>query len=200
MAAQNGFISRAGSQAHGDGNGVVEGGVCGSSATYYGWNIATGETALFWDDLTSAAMIDQAFSSPDTTCQAPNTTVPRAKISGNYLAIWSSCSSGFGCLGVGTPGINYLALISVNSTDTGGLPGLTVAQAYAVDQKMDDGSPMAGAIQAFFPYVPSSNIPSWAPNAATDSSATCFNSSTNAYSTSINRGAAMNCGLSLKFR
>lgn len=199
LAAQNGFVSRAGTQGHGDGNGVIEGGNS-SSGSYWGWNLSQGEAALFWDDLTFAGMIDQAFTTPELNNLSPQSVCPRGKISGTYLAVWISCSSGAGCLGPGTPGITYLALCAVHPTRTTCNPGLTVSQAAEIDAKLDDGTPIGGAVFAFSPVTWTGNSPDWAAYAGTDSSSTCFNNSTNAYSTNVNGGAALNCNVFFKFR
>ena len=198
MAAQNGFVSRTGLQGGGDGNGVVEGGP-GTAGNYYGWNLSQGESALFWDDLTSAGMTDQGFSTAQTYGGPSSGAVPRGKISGTYLPVWSSCFPG-GCLGPGVPGVTYIALSALHATRTTTIPGLLVSQAADIDNKLDDGTPMGGAIQAFAPVPWTGNNADWYVHSSTDSSSTCFNDSTNTYSTNINGGAAMNCGLSFKLR
>lgn len=188
LAAQNGL----GTRVYGDGNGVIE-----ATPACCGWNIGVGELAYFWGDLTAANLSDQATIPTSTN---PSETVPRGKIDGIHLAVWSSCSTAYGCLGPGTPGINYMALCTVSISNTCESGGLTVANAFAIDQKMDDGTPMNGAIQAFAPAKWTGNNPAWYPAGNLDSSSTCFNNSTNAYSTNVNGGAAMNCALSLRFR
>ena len=96
-------------------------------------------------------------------------------------------------------------------------PGLTVQQAYNIDQKIDDGFPQSGNLTAqYVDYYPSSAAAQWAGAADTaataGSSATCYDNSASTsgtpgvagaiqhYSVEMNNGAGINCTLSFKFQ
>jgi hypothetical protein len=126
-------------------------------------------------------------------------------------------------------GVNYFGLSAINSIHSlwqmDSSPGLTVAQAFAIDSKTDDGLPQSGKVQAN--YLSSAQIPDapvWAAGgggrgtgsgtrsaypstAATPGGpTTCYdnnNSGSNAlqqYSMGQNSGAGMNCALSFQFQ
>jgi len=162
-AAQFGFDYRTGGVADGDGNGFIEG--CWyPHSEFYGC-----ETALFWRDLGDAKLIDGSFdaiypSNSDgdnpingvTTSEVPS-YLPAAKLGGgNYLAVfnggyvWNSGSPIPAASAAGTVGNNYFFLGAVTSIAENYITGagLTPAQAYAIDNKMDDGQPLTGNVQS----------------------------------------------------
>ena len=75
----------------------------------------------------------------------------------------------------------------------------SVAQSDAIDNKVDDGIPVTGRVLAT--YVNGLAVAS-APNAATDSPTTCYNTTSNTYSLSsiANYGTGKNCALSFQFQ
>jgi prepilin-type N-terminal cleavage/methylation domain-containing protein len=226
-AAQFGFASRGSYAGEGDGNGQV----CGVSADAANSLVATsgtGETAMFWDDLSTARLIDGGYSTASSTQAPPNGTVfattmstflPPSKIgNGNFLYVWCAAT---GTNGWSPPGMNYFGLSVPDSIGIGNIitiPGLTVAQASAIDAKVDDGLPQTGRVLALYMdgYYSTPN-PVWAStsnyqdtpaatlNATAGSSTTCYdNNSTYAgtmkYSLTQNNGAGVNCALSFQMQ
>ncbi len=231
-AAQFGFAARGTCSGEtpcygeGDGNGIIEG-VYGDAAYANGAYQGTGESAMFWVDLSQAGLIDGGFNSASThtpfasmlTGAAIDAYLPSAKLGGgNYIYVWSGgISGGFGFQN-GGDGLNYFGLLSVGDIQMGGAMdpqfplGLTVQQAYAIDKKIDDGIPQTGNVTAL--YI-SDIFPNWAgassvsngpTTAATPGSAnTCYDNgnvggATQQYSVEINGGAGLHCALSFRFQ
>jgi prepilin-type N-terminal cleavage/methylation domain-containing protein len=197
----------------GDGNGLLEGYNSGGNGRYVG----SGETGMFWVDLTSANglnlnLIDGSFNAASInnalTLSGSGLAryMPAAKIGGgNYIYVWSY------------NGINYYGMAVVSSISgsiiAGTTPGSTVRQAYEIDRKTDDGSPQSGRVTAqyvgnnFNPLWAVAGGSTWGPAYTTPvpgGSSTCFdNNSTNGapqqYSTAQNGGAGLNCMLSFQF-
>ena len=201
-ASQFGFADRSGWTLDGlpypNGNGLIEGPYSGGGGDEGG-----GEPILFWKDLADAnltadGMANAAFgigdcigSGPDNWVSAP--CFPAAKLSkALYLYVWSGGLDG-------NDGQNYYSISQANGVGSGSptvesLPGLTVFQAYGIDQKMDDGMPQSGSVQAYFFNV----TVTWAPNAATADSTTCFDTTSNQYSLLYANNP--NCALTLRFQ
>jgi hypothetical protein len=183
--------------------------------------------AFFWEDLsTNSGLIEGAFNYAtdaayavvlDPTNNLIASVIPRAKLgNGNFVYVWSA------------NGINYFGLSAINSIDPNGAiregsvgswtkPGVSVAQAYAIDSKLDDGYPQSGIVIAEYQNWDANNQldPVWAAGpgvngpsgtAATPGSATtCYDNGNVAgaqqkYSMSQNHGAGLNCGLSFRFQ
>jgi prepilin-type N-terminal cleavage/methylation domain-containing protein len=228
-ATQFGFIARGTSPGQGDGNGIMEG--IGGGGTGWGWVEGGGETAAFWVDLSTARLIDGGFStaspsslgSTDVTGSNLALWLPQAKIgNGNYVYVWSTNNSNHGS--TNNYPSNYFGISAVsniaNSSNGGKVtstPGVTVAQAAAIDTKLDDGLPFSGSVQA----VGLSNDPVWSTsrswggdvlntsfptgsNLAANSSSCADNgnnaSNTTRYSIEVSNGANVNCALSFKFQ
>lgn len=227
-----GFSSRASTAGKGDSNGILYSLATRSMFMY-------GETLVFWTDLSTARLIDGSFTT-DMTFVGPSVAltpastnpgisyyVPSGAISGTYLLTGNyECNST--CLGVGGYGINntflgvnYFSLqritnVATNGTVTGA-SGLSVAQAYGIDKKIDDGLPTVGTVLAMMihtaarPYwtaTQSSPVGAWTtlgpPAAPLFSSATsCYDtdadSSTVLYSVAWG-GSSPNCSLSIRIR
>ena len=80
-------------------------------------------------------------------------------------------------------------------------PTLSVAQAYAIDRKVDDGFPTTGTVIAqYINWNVTPNALVVAPNAAAASSSTCYDTTSLTYSTNQNGGAGQNCALSFQFQ
>jgi hypothetical protein len=78
---------------------------------------------------------------------------------------------------------------------------ILVLDAYNIDRKIDDGLPTTGVVQAV--YINGSRTVTSAANAqATDSTTSCYNTTSNTYSLSTvaNYGAGGNCALSFRFQ
>ncbi len=103
------------------------------------------ETTLIWSDLSTANMIEGAFTSADDSVQAISAGslelfFPRTKIGqGAYVTVYSDS------------GRNYYEITGITSIDASGiytLTGkLTPQDAYSIDSKVDDGKPLAGIVQ-----------------------------------------------------
>ena len=186
-----------------DGNGLIEGYI--APATF---DQTTGETALFWQDLTSAfadsrlgeaygdsgngkpirCQLNQRWSTADISVYFP---IARIGL-GDFLYVYS------------VNGANWYGLSTINSIGWGTLnstANIPVKQAYAMDAKMDDGVPTTGHVQANY-LNGSAKALYTAPNtaAAGGDSASCYDTTTNAYSTRYNGGSGENCALSFQFQ
>jgi len=147
LAAGFGLAARAGSVGQGDGNGFIEGGGPGSSDV-------AGETALFWNDLSTANLIEGHLAGTDCTvntgtCASLPTQqiVPVSKLQyQTEILVYS-----------GGDGLNYYGLWSliqgIGGIDTNGaIHGLTMGyitpmDAYSIDTKIDDGYPLSGTVE-----------------------------------------------------
>jgi prepilin-type N-terminal cleavage/methylation domain-containing protein len=232
-ATQFGFAARGSQPGQGDGNGIIEG-YWGGQAV--GNEEGSGETLLFWQDLSAVHMVEGNYSAiGNGTANIPSPGIsgitlsqyyPQAKLGrGNYIVAFSS-----GGLYAGpwySTGLNYFSVSGIsavnwaNSCVPTAAPGLTVAEAYSIDKKIDDGIPTQGRVIAltlsgpsqFWPYWmngdPMTNGPGvvFPPNqtANTPSATTCYDNGgvankTNAYSINQNNGAGVNCALSFQFQ
>lgn len=229
-ASQFGFQARGSNPGQGDGNGLLQGYAGG---TGYGWVIGIGENAMFWVDLSAARLIDGSFSaaSPtsgggsDITGTNISLYLPQAKIgNGNYVYTWNTNSTPANNAFLNFFTNNYFAISSVNailnSSDIGEIsssPNITVAQAYAIDKKIDDGLPLSGSVQAIgLDYDPAwSYWTGWGYDILYTASlsgtslpafsASCFDNGGNAsnvtqYSMTQNKGSGPNCAISFKMQ
>ncbi len=210
-ATNFGFKPRGTLLGQGDGNGTLEG-INGSNQNF-GIALDNGETVLFWVDLSQANLINYIFSKATaavTISSISSTNLsnyfPKALInSGNYIYAYSRFSS---YLNVSNDNVFGLAAVSgVSTVNSCGdcmqsTPGLSVHQAYSIDKKIDDGLPQSGKTTAI--YNDANTFSSlgigYAPNAATASPSTCFDTTSKNYSISQNNGAGINCALSFKFQ
>jgi prepilin-type N-terminal cleavage/methylation domain-containing protein len=210
----------------GDGNGIVEGTANGAGTLCD--TCEQGETAMFWVDLSAANLIEGGFTTAvynglsiapitDTTSPALKDYLPTAKLGqGAYVYVYAQNSQ------------NYYAVSSItslgNSAHVYSNTGLTVAQAYSLDKKTDDGLPQSGNITALYINQTLLNsVPAWAAGggvmganngaipplattASTSGSATtCYDNGNVAgkaqqYSVAQNGGSGMNCALSFRFQ
>lgn len=207
-----GFTSRGSAAGQGDGNGVIEGFASSAADGYY----QNGETLALWSDLSvgntasgsalNVNLVDGTFSAYSSLSAQPAATpvsnyMPTAKLGrGNSVYVFSA------------NGVNYWGIENISGLSTSGsgptaTASMTVNQAYQIDKKVDDGFPLAGNVQATLvngaitenTAVGSSGVVPV--NAGTDTSTTCYNSTTTsgAYSLSQNNGNGPNCALSLRF-
>jgi prepilin-type N-terminal cleavage/methylation domain-containing protein len=148
-AAAYGFTARAGSYGRGDGDGFIEG----------------DETLLFWSDLSMANLVDGSFTAAIDTgnttypAAALPTLLPTAKLSQNayIVAIVEYGANMSGPLTINSFVIAGLADLTVDTSSKVTDPGLTFGansvldvmtprQAFAIDQKIDDGWPRSGRV------------------------------------------------------
>jgi prepilin-type N-terminal cleavage/methylation domain-containing protein len=216
-----GLAARGQYQGEGDGDSVIASTWNNAAGGSFGTGFLTGEEGLFWVDLSATGLIDSAFNTANATTVLstgtnvnPTLYLPAAKIgSGNYVYVWSG-----GPQLAGTPNsINYFGLSSV----TGGIagcsncaasnPALSVAQAYAIDTKIDDGLPQSGQIIAV--YTNGGLGATWAGGASQvppyttgtpGSSTSCFDNGNSAgssqqYSMEQN-SSGLNCALSFQMQ
>ena len=222
-ATQFGFKPRGPNAGMGDGDGIVTGIACCSGVGGghpYGAAAASGEAAMFWVDLSTAALIDGGFSVSNPTgfytltlTSSPKIAdiFPAAKIGGgNYIYVY--CGGYANCVGIDYFGISA---VSAGYDLIDSLAGMSVAQAYALDSKIDDGYPMSGRVVArYLDYSVGFSSAVWANGGgtayenqwfSTGSSITCFDwrtgtSSVAEYSNEISNGGNINCGLLFQFQ
>jgi len=157
QATAFGFVQRAGTPGHGDGNGILES--CGP-ATSSGWYLGC-ETVLFWRDLSDAGLIAGTFTGDADSLVAMNDGqqeqyIPAAKLGNhNFITVYGgniSISGGSGPQELFLlPGdtVTY-ALVQGVTTLSGAYSvvnaGTTPAEASAIDTKIDDGMPATGTV------------------------------------------------------
>ena len=168
-ASRFGFHARDGSPGNRDGNGSIASSNSGTLGTP---QQLSGESLLFWRDLSSAGMIDGGFTEPsndpaNTTPSITNnaaqsgTVLPPAKI-GNvgFIDVYSQLTSSykvhyyFGDLcSYSTKMQNTFEIVHFANNSIGsGLfqtlvtPIMTPIQEFAIDQKIDDGLPFTGSV------------------------------------------------------
>lgn len=233
-AAQFGLASRGTSRGQGDGNGILKGSSNGWGA--YGVWASAGELLTFWHDLSKSGLIaEQLIVAVPTTAYMSVTTssapfaiidfLPVSKLRNNvYVSVYSDASS-YAFPVWNSNGINYfsiLAIVTINRfyqsattiTDEG---GVSVAQAYAIDTKIDNGLPITGRVIAkaagtrgngFVLYAGigagSSGSGSGDGVAQPGTAASCFDNGNVAgiqkYSIAQSGGSGLNCALSFQFQ
>ncbi len=157
------------------------------------------ETGQFWTDLASPAggqLIEGNFSGVNGSCASDinvsnvATCMPAAKIgSNNYINVLTGIGGNFYLLG------------ALPATDTGdnellGYPSLTVAEAYAIDKKMDDGFPTTGNVGYNLGYTTTHPM---APSATSCYDNGSVGGAQLQYSTTYN-SASLNCNSSFKIK
>ena len=199
-----GFTPRGNFPGEGDGNGFLEGVGFDGPNSNTGVAQATGETVMYWVDLTYANgmnvnLIDGSFNT------ASPTVVPSSTISTTMLPRYmpsAKLGRGTSIYAAGFTLTNYFVLSLVTSVSSGGFvsanPGVTVLQAYQIDKKIDDGLPMAGGVTAAYlnPGVVNPAHTS-SPAIATD----CYDSTASpAYAINVSNGSGVNCALAFRFQ
>jgi prepilin-type N-terminal cleavage/methylation domain-containing protein len=207
-AQQFGFTVGAscdGTQAHRDGNGLIDGGTAVSNNAL---SQTMNEAALFWQDISSSVagnIIDGQFPNSGGTPIACGTAIalmittvseyfPAGKIGkGNYIYVYNNT------------GANWYGLSAVTSITPGGKllssSLIPVFQAYSIDAKIDDSIPNSGNVQAA--YINNSvSLVQNAPNTTTSggTSSSCYDTTTGTYSVTMNNGNGGNCALSFRFQ
>lgn len=199
-----------------DGNGIIEGASGGYTDNE---DEFLGETGVFWEDLSQAGFVDGTFPNSGAAARNCNTDstlitltpgtyyvgdfIPPAKIgNGNFVYVYT----GNGVPAGSNPTYpvnsdNWFGVSAVTGTGSNGwsiLSGtnISVISAYQIDAKIDDGIPVTGNVIAFYlnnnslvsAYVP------WTP-----SPTSCYDYTSNHYSTGQNGGNGLNCALSFRF-
>ena len=130
-----------------DGNGLLDG--------YYPYQFAQtgGEVELFWQDLSQANLIDATITGNGLTAANCHSTLA---VSGDMSGIYPVAKIGYGAYiyVYEYNANNWFGVSSVTSTDgTDGMyssPKLPVLVAYNLNNKIDDGIPTTGRIQAIY--------------------------------------------------
>jgi hypothetical protein len=204
-AAQFGLAARGPYAGQGDGNGLLEGNTGAGPGTHYTITIGAGETAMFWNDLSSAGLIEGSFFLPSSTAMptsnvtgnAINGYLPAAKIGGtNYVYVYGSPQ---GCgLTQSYPnmfGLSAISNISASSPVPYSSPGLTVKQAYDIDSKVDDGNPVSGRVVTL--YLDEATFGACGAGVPSN----CYvNSGSYPYAITQNGGSNVSCALSFKIQ
>lgn len=140
----------AGTTGIGDGNGLIE-----SAGGNAGGEWFTGETPIFWLEISQAGLVDGSFCPiadinattgivAQTSASIPiSTYMPAAKLGrGNYITAGS----------VPATAANYFVIGGFSSIAVdgryGGTDNLTGMESYNMDKKIDDGLPVSGYVQA----------------------------------------------------
>jgi prepilin-type N-terminal cleavage/methylation domain-containing protein len=224
-ASQFGFQSRGPLPGEGDGDGVLQGEYQPQCCSSNGLDEMIGETVMFWVDLSAAQLIDGSFNTASSQIFTENgmpinAFFPQAKIGGgNYLYAWSGGINSY----TTSDGRNYFGLSVISSfcqqceaaSSFNSAAGLTVAQAYNIDKKIDDGLPQSGRVTAMFITTGAlwaaantgyyTQIGAAPGTAAQPTNLTCYDNGNNAsvpmqYSVSQNLGMGINCALSFQFQ
>ena len=187
-----------------DGNGLIDSPFAAQFAGYQGY----GEPELFWQDLTTpglTTLIAGAFPSsgaPAASCNAPGVILTGSQI-GQYFP---AGKIGYGTSvvvgeynGINTYYLNGILQIGVTgkiAAANATMP-IPVLEAYKIDQKIDDGLPISGTVQA-----QAAAVGLWiaAPYSTVDTSSTCYNTTAFTYSITVNGGTGPNCSLSFQFQ
>lgn len=207
-------IARGTLAGEGDGNGVLEGNCNNTGGSNSSIEEGCGETLVFWQDLNYANLVDGFSSSGGATpSETANTAIyypavfPSSKLASSVFVYAYSLS-----------GTNYFGISSVSNVGwflVGGTsPGLSVAQAYNIDKKTDDGMPQSGSVTACYLNANLSTTNGvWANSGSSDcvvtTAATAY-ASTNCYDNNNSAGpqtyslkqnaTALNCALSFRFQ
>jgi prepilin-type N-terminal cleavage/methylation domain-containing protein len=166
-----------------------------------------GETGLFWGDLSDPAggrLIEGSFTSstctstPTASATQYNQYFPEAKIGRSNSIVIIYDASG---LSPTAQNKNYFTVEQIqfmSAGNTGGGPGMTVAEAFKIDSKIDDGKPQSGTVNAL--QLIGASVISWSFSLASDGATTCFNTTNYTYSLSYNNGAQVTCSLSFEIK
>ncbi len=191
LAVQLKFVARDGSAGRGDGNNLLEGNSYSNNKAV--GSIQSGEPLFFWEDIYSANLIKDPYDTATDSVPAKDVVgsqlddyLPDAHIgNGNRIYVYSDGK------------VNYFGISSVVRINGGfgtiaSTPGLTAAQAYDIDKKVDDGIPTSGKVVARYLNVDIQDTSSAV------AAAGCYSKSSTQYSVS-HGPAALNCALSFAF-
>jgi prepilin-type N-terminal cleavage/methylation domain-containing protein len=203
QAAMAGLTARGNFPGQGDGDGLLKGSYADNMSGHAGIQ-AGGETGLFWVDLSATGLISGRFSAalvnsvPNISGDALNAYFPKSRLGkGNYVMATSFSDIGYS---PPVPVGNAFVIHGIESVNTTGSitrrMQMTVAEAFTLDSKMDDGKPYQGRVLAM--YLSPLNFFVYA---KPGSSVTCVTQPPSGaiidfpYSMEIDNGANRNCGL-----
>lgn len=222
-ASSFGFVARGSYAGQGDGNGFLEGLDSISAGRNDGvWQNC--ENLVFWRDLSTAKLIPGSFTDANWALLSPSGAgsagvtessspalknyLPEASYGGGFYVQVASFSPNAIVNSHVPPNAiasNTFVVSSVSTIEYGyrlnASPTMAVKDAFAIDNKVDDGRPRGGTvIVAFNANSYYGSVP--AQYSTSDSATTCFNTSTTngVYSTGYAGGTGRNCALSFRFR
>ena len=191
-ATHYGFQSRGINPGEGDGNGVIEGNCADIADANNGMQQGCGELAVFWQDLSSAGLIDLGVKTGTgypliSSNTYPNTTllstphvsgwIPAAKLGNDqYIYVTSFAHTNYFV-------IQRVFQLGWNAESTGvpgaGANAMTVQQAYTIDSKIDDGLPQSGnVIACASDYDVNPNYQAWAAGSGQEGAGTAASACT----------------------
>lgn len=141
-------LTSANALGQGDGNGLIEGGNTSGSAA------PVGEVLTFWRHLSDASLVDGSYGvvGPSLITAAGATTGAVTEVS-RSLPLAKLGPAGFVTV-YSVSGLNYYHVIPMTGIAAGAFggtataSGMTPTQAYNIDAKLDDGSPLTGIVMA----------------------------------------------------
>jgi prepilin-type N-terminal cleavage/methylation domain-containing protein len=148
LAVRAGLAPRGTMIGEGDGNGVI---TADNGGSY--WNMATGELGMFWSDLTYANGMNLNFIPGSFRAATPVTTSNELNMSMTAVDLYFPQSViANGSIYVDSiNGTNYFGLQNIPGLSGGPLATypltqIAVADAAAIDSKIDDGYPLTGQV------------------------------------------------------
>ncbi len=204
LAAENGFVTRAGTFARGDGDGSLEPCDVCASGTSGG---SCGETVLFWNDLGRAGLIKGSFVGADGSANGATCTVAANAAAVRTLLPQAKYGMGNSIVVYNRGGLNYYQVMAgpTSIENWGGNTGssaaaITPIDAKAIDAKIDDGLPLSGLVLARTRSHHYAD-PAVAATPAAPAAGVCVsNASGNPYNVSADTGGeSLACSLSFPF-
>ncbi len=152
QAVEVGFTVRAGTDSHGDGDGMVES--CNDSSGI-GSLITLGcERLLFWSDLSKAKLITGDYSAATDGYMVLTLAnfqkdlfnyMPMSPLKGNVAIFTAHCEPSSSWFTLAKYLVGVAGSVYTPNATAGGLTGF---ENYSLDAKMDDGKPLSGIVQA----------------------------------------------------
>jgi prepilin-type N-terminal cleavage/methylation domain-containing protein len=140
-ASSFGLATRTGGTGRGDGNSLIDGSVAGA--------VWSQEAGLFWVDMGSANLVDGSFTTA-ADAAAPAVISGAATVP-SYLPLAKLGRGNFITVGAAS-GLNYYWIGGVTSATAAGeitaSMSITPLEAFNMDNKLDDGAPNTGIVQA----------------------------------------------------
>jgi len=210
-----GFAVRSGLLGEGDGDGLLEDGTSGGATV-------CGETSVFWNDLSTANLIEGNYIGPAnarasclTTLPATTPTdsiIPPAKLGNSNHIIVFNDDNNSGAVCTLCTNYNYFEIIgapsgplSTSFTNFNGIPtpvslALTPQQAYSIDTKIDDGYPTTGRVISRDNLITGKDAPRLGAVANPAVSGTCGDSSATPTAYNLTFGNTNACAISIQFQ
>lgn len=180
-------ITNSGGNGSGDNDGLVEG-ISAASTPCTAAVCISGESAIFWYELSQAGLIPEAISTSNATnvtLTVSDLVAPASKIGkGARVSVNSFSGRNFYVLS------NFGTAALTAGTKTGAADfsaGLSPMEAYNIDTKMDDAVPSTGKVLSVDPAQPIPNVAANGAVTASVAATTCYETTNNRYvTTTIN--------------